>query len=192
MNISLHFDGPFTFTEGERSAFRTGYSGKAGIYLWTIEQHDASHLIHFIGETQSFSRIHKEHLVNILGLNYGIFDPVKAKSGIADLIWEGLWQNNTQDGPGQVIRSYSERHETVIQYLNSINIFFAKIDPNVEQTTRQQIEYGINLHLRKHHPEYSVLFPDESFVDTGRYYKNGDLEISCSRTILGLGSQVRF
>ena len=82
--ITLDFVGPFGFLDGEDSLFRAPCAASAGIYLWTIRQRsDASHLIHYVGETASFAKRHREHLVHILGLDYGIWDAGKAQDGIS-------------------------------------------------------------------------------------------------------------
>jgi hypothetical protein len=79
---SIHFEGPYTFTEGDRCLFTSDYAKSEGIYLWTFRQkQDDSYLIHYIGETGGFAKRQAEHLVFILGLYYGIFDPDEAAEG---------------------------------------------------------------------------------------------------------------
>lgn len=98
--IELNFIGPYTFSKSENYLFDAPCAKSPGIYLWTIRQKaDNTHLIHYIGETVSFAKRHKEHLIHILGLNYGIFDPDKAQNGVCELIWPGLWRDKTPDGP---------------------------------------------------------------------------------------------
>ena len=50
-NLFLHFDGPFTFTDGDRCVFRSRVAHSPGIYFWTIRQRkDDTHLIQYVGE----------------------------------------------------------------------------------------------------------------------------------------------
>ena len=73
---NLNFIGPFKFTDEINSVFKCSYIKSEGIYLWTVKQFEKDyHLIHYIGETKSFVKRQSEHLIQILGLNYGIFAP---------------------------------------------------------------------------------------------------------------------
>jgi len=85
--LALTFEGPFTFTEDSTSVFRSPSAAAPGVYLWTVRQNrDHTHLIHYVGETGALGERHREHLTEILGLNYGIFDPDIARDGICEFI----------------------------------------------------------------------------------------------------------
>ncbi len=76
--IKLHFKGPFTFIDGPQSVFYSEQAKSPCIYLWTIRQKkDNSHYIHYVGETVSLVKRQREHLIQILGLNYGILIQIK-------------------------------------------------------------------------------------------------------------------
>ncbi len=78
--MNLTFTGPFNFSR-PGLIFEAPCSASAGVYLWTIRQRaDDAYLIHYVGETASLGKRHRDHLTHILGLNYGIIDPVKARS----------------------------------------------------------------------------------------------------------------
>ena len=99
-SINLEFKGPFTFIGERDSVFKSSFANSSGIYLWTVRQRkDSTHLIHYVGETVSFAKRHKEHLIQILGLNYGIFDAEKAQGGVCEPIWNGLWRDKSSDAP---------------------------------------------------------------------------------------------
>ena len=190
--INLNFSGPYTFTEGEMFVFKCEYTKSAGIYLWTIKQTAQNyHLIHYIGETVSFSKRQKEHLIHILGLNYGIFNPEKAQKGILELQWDGLWRNKTVDGPGLQLKAYKELNHIVLKYVSILNIFFAEL--NVEKELRKHIEGCIGYNLRNNHKEYKVLYPDDNHIGTTKAEKTqGELIISNSELIRGLDPCIKF
>lgn len=157
--INLNFVGPFSFINESTSVFKSPYSKARAIYLWTIKQKKTDyHPTHYVGETSSFVKRQKEHLIYILGLNYGIFDPEKAQEGISELIWRGLWRIKTDDGPSIQIRAYQKLNSVVLEYASIINIFFAEL--NVDSDLQKHIESCIGWNLRNKYPEYKILYPD--------------------------------
>jgi hypothetical protein len=108
-----YFEGPFTLVEGEKCLFQSVFTTSSGIYLWTIKQDsDNTHLIHYVGETVLLGKRHREHLIQILGLNYGIFDPDKARQGVSDLLWKGLWRDKTNIGPLMQLKTIGQSMKT--------------------------------------------------------------------------------
>jgi hypothetical protein len=189
--ISLNFTGPFTFMKSGNYIFDAPCASASGVYLWTIRQrNDNSHLIHYVGETISFAKRQREHLIQILGLNYGIFDPVKAQNGVCEFVWPGLWRNKSPDGPFQQIEAYQSIHETVIQYVSILNIFFAEIE--TETQLRRQIEGCIGWNLRNNHPEDKVLYPDDNHIGIRQKKYHGTILISSSELIRGLDTIIKF
>src|SRR6056297_520999 len=84
-NIQLHFSGPLTFTSGSKCVFQPEYEKSQGIYLWTIRQAETNeHLIHYVGETVQLAKRHRTHLVGILGMDAGIFNPDKVQHGVLE------------------------------------------------------------------------------------------------------------
>ena len=73
--ITLNFQGPFTLKSLEN--YECGSKRDIeGIYLWTVNQANSdNYLIHYIGESTKVIRRQSEHLTQVLGLYYGIFDP---------------------------------------------------------------------------------------------------------------------
>ena len=190
-DISLDFAGPFTFTNGETSVFRSAYAKSPGIYLWTIRQRsDNSHLIHYVGETLSLGKRHKEHLIHILGLNYGIFHPDKAQDGLCELVWEGLWRDRTPAGPIRTIEAYTNVQEHVLRYLSILNIFFAEL--HTEDRLRKHIEGCIAWNLRNNHPEHKTLYPDDNHVGRISEKDHGELHINSSEYIRGLDARMPY
>jgi hypothetical protein len=189
--INLNFIGPFTFTGPKNSLFHAPCAKSPGIYLWTIRQpNDNSYLIHYVGETTNFAKRHREHLIHILGLNYGIFDPIKAQNGVCELVWRGLWRDKSPDGPLRQIEAYHSLHETVLHYLSVINVFFAEIE--IETRLRKHIEGCIGWNLRNNHPEAKSLYPDDNQVGTMKEKNRGELVISSNENIQGLDRHIQY
>ncbi len=157
MDISLKFHGPYTFTDSPMSVFSCGYAKSEGIYLWTVRQSGTQHhLIHYVGETIGLAKRQREHLTAILGLNYGIWDPEKARNGVSELIWKGAWRIKDGSGPGQQIETYGKLdRKIVLEYVASMGIFFAKLAE--DRNTRMHVEGCIGWNLRNWHPEYKIL-----------------------------------
>jgi len=190
-SLELDFVGPYSFVDGEITLFKAPCASSAGVYLWTIrQQNDGSHLIHYVGETTSIAKRHREHLINILGLNYGIFDAGKAQTGISELIWPGLWRDKTLDGPSRQIQAYGIMHDRVLSYLSTLNIFFAEV--NVERALRKHIEGCIGWNLRNKHPEAKMLYPDDNHVGTMDNKNHGVLLIRAAEQIRGLDTEITY
>jgi hypothetical protein len=189
--IALDFVGPFTFTAGEGSVFHSPCATAAGIYLWTIKQRsDQTHLIHYVGETISLGARHREHLIHVLGLNYGIFNPDRAQEGVCELLWPGLWRSRGLDGPSKQIEAYQALHEHVLRYLSIVNIFFAEL--NTETQLRRHIEGCVGWNLRNNHPECKVLYPDDNHVGTLATKDRGELRVNAPEPIRGLDARIPF
>jgi len=190
-SIDLKFDGPFTFIGEWDSVFQSSLAKSSGIYLWTVRQrNDSTHLIHYVGETVSFVKRHKEHLIQILGLNYGIFDAEKAQVGVCELIWSGLWRDKSSDAPLKLIKAYETIHEEVVHYLSILNIFFAELE--TASSMRKHIEGCIGWNLRNNHPKSKALYPDDNYVGTMKEKNNGELLISSTERIQGLDSRILY
>jgi len=191
VDITLHFDGPFIFSEGNNSVYHAPNANSAGIYLWTIRQvANGSHLIHYIGETVNLARRHQEHLIQILGLNYGIFDPDDARVGKCTFLWRGMWRDKSTCRPAKLIAEYPNLAEVVIRYVNEISIFFAELD--AENKLRKHIEGCIGWNLRKNHKNFKQLYPDDNHLGILKENKNGRLLISANQTILGLDPIIEY
>ncbi len=189
--ISLNFVGPLAFTAGQRSVFECPFSVAAGIYLWTIKQRsDETHLIHYVGETVSLGRRHREHLIHILGLDYGIFHPEKAQEGVSELLWPGLWRMKNPSGPSKQIEAYQEIHDQVCRYLSIVNIFFAELNTDVQ--LRKHLEGCIGWNLRNNHPEWKALYPEDNHVGTLTAKGRGELQITATECIRGLDSRILY
>lgn len=185
--INIYFDGPFSYSNKINSLFEFKYKKSPGIYLWVIKS-NMGNLIHYIGETSNFAKRHKEHLMNILSLYYGIFDLNNAKVGKQVLIWKGLWRDKSENPVEDLLINYSKLTSTVIDYINFLDIYFAEID--VDNGIRKHIEGSIGWNLRNKHQNYKVLYPDDNHIGMKIVKLNKKLLISSSEKIFGLDSEI--
>ncbi len=188
--IHLNFMGPFSFINEKNSIFLSSIAYAPGIYLWTVQQEkDKSFMIHYIGESINIAKRQKEHLINILGLNYGIFDPILLKKGFLKKVWCGLWRDNSNEAPIKAIKIYKDNHEIILKYLSVIDIFFAKT--NVDTSLRKHIEGCIGYNIRLKHPKASTLYPKDNKVWINKKEKYiGKAIISCNVNIVGLDKNI--
>jgi hypothetical protein len=185
-NIILEFNGPYKFF-GQKNPIFVNNRNLSGIYLWTINTKDG-YMIHYVGQTTKFFKRQKEHLINILGLNYGILDTEVAKNGEMKLLWQGLWRdkdNTLLDN--SLEKEYTILSKQVIEYINIIEIFFAKLDG--KNILREHIEGSIGWNLRNNHKEYKKLYPDDNHIGISNKL-NCKLFIKCNYNILGLDKEM--
>ena len=190
-DVELHFGGPFTLSAGPRSLFHSCVANTSGVYLWTFRQRsDGSHLIHYVGETISLAKRHKEHLTHMLGMNYGVFDPDKAEQGVSAILWPGMWRDKSVDGPSKCLDAYGELNETVRRYVAALNVFFAPT--SLPDQLRKHVEGCVGWNLRNRHPEHKVLYPDDNHIGTRADKTNGMLRVSSSERIRGLDELIPY
>ena len=188
-DIAIHFEGPFTFSDGENCIFTSAHANSEGIYLWTFQQkRDGSHLIHYVGETQRFAYRHREHLALTLGLMYGIFDPDEAAEGRSVRVFDGLWRDRSPQGPVKVMAEYMSLKDMALRYVSSLSVFFAPT--NIESKDRKNIEGWIGWNLRDKHPEATVLYPSDNRVGRCSSKRVDSIFITCDATILGLDDEI--
>lgn len=187
--IILSFDGPFNFTNERSNIFTCKYRNCSGIYIWAVKNIVLEkYLIHYIGETEKFASRQREHLINILGLNYGIFEAGSLKQGVEVRLWDGLWRMKALDAPCDAIKKYDELRTSVLEYLTSIEVFFAETD--VSSKERKNIEGHIGINLRNNHKEWSTIYPSDNHIGLSKISANKILKIECESDIAGLDSQI--
>jgi hypothetical protein len=186
-NITLEFLGPYKFFGQNDSIFTNTDRNLSGIYLWTINTKDG-YMIRYVGQTKYFFTRQKAHLINFLGLNYGILDVEAAKNGKRELLWNGLWRDKDNRLLGNDLENeYTVLSKRVIDYINIIEIFFAKLDG--QSNLRKHIEGYIGCNLRENHKEFKELYADDFRI--GKSTKlNCKLFIKCNYNILGLDKEI--
>lgn len=141
-----------------------------------------------MGETLSFAKRQRKHLIHVLSLNYVMFDPDKAQQGISEILWPGLWRKKSADGPVESLDAYGALNQAVRRYIDAINVFFAPT--SVEMQLRKHIEGCIGWNLRTRHPEHKVLYPDDNHIGTRAEKTNGMLHTTSSGVIRGLDAEI--
>lgn len=187
--VSLHFNGPLSFSPGERSIFHCDARTSSCVYLWTIRSAvNQRYYIHYVGEAASFAKRQRDHLVHILGLNYGMFDPDSARQGVSKLVWRGLWRDRSADGPGRTLAEYVQMSSIVEQYLAALNVFVAPLD--ADRALRRHVEGSIAWDLRRNHPDDCALYPADNHVGVGRTPRSMRLLITSDLPIAGLADSL--
>lgn len=190
-SIHLDFKGPLSLITPTKSVFDPQYESSGGIYLWTIRQStDGCYLIHYIGETSDLAGRHRTHLTEVLGLNYGIFDPEKAQEGVCELLWPGMWRDKSSEANVRRIEAYDMLREKIMEYLSVVSVFFAEY--NTDRGTRRMIESAIGWNLRNKHREATVLYPDDNRIDPLVKPNRGELIITSELKIQGLDAKILF
>jgi len=187
--IDLNFLGPYSFLDNDRSVNKSPLYDKKCIYLWTIKQKNNSHLIHYVGETVSLAKRQREHLIHILGLNYGILDIDEAENGNSKVLWNGLWRIKDKISIDNLFEIYEKYNKNIINYISKLCIFAA--ETNTDDSLRKHIEGCIGWNLRSKHPEYKTLYPDDCHVGHGNK-SNKYLYINCNENILGLDKIIEY
>ena len=188
-SLDLHFNGPFSFSNQDNSLFLSEFKNEVGIYLWVIQdQVNNINYIEYIGETTKFSKRQKEHLTHILGLNYRILDAEKAKQGECSVLWNGMWRDRSDDAANNIMNIYGDINESVIAYVNTIKVFFAKT--TCEKETRKHIEGIIAKTFRELHPELTTFYPSDNRTIPRKELLGTNINVTCSESIAGLENKI--
>ena len=133
---------------------------ECGIYLWAIPYHRGGYLVSYVGETGvSFWQRTKEHLIQTMGGNYRISDPNRLVEGEAKTVWNGLWRRDTRDRMLEYLERAEELTPIARRELQLTVVFVAPLE--VDGRTRQRIEAGIALEIRKQRASSPNLLPDD-------------------------------
>ena len=186
---TLHFSGPFGFSNKKSSLFHSDYHQKEGIYLWVIKDElNNINYIHYVGETIKFAKRQKEHFTHMLGLNYYVIDANKAKQGIHSVVWNGMWRDKTNNAVQNTLENYEITSQHVTDYIEAIDVYFAPT--NYPREIRRHIEGCIGWNLRNNHPELTKFYPNDNHVGTMKNKIGEILTITADERISGLGTQI--
>jgi hypothetical protein len=186
-DITLEFVGPYKFWGENNNIYSDSNKNLPGIYLWTFKT-NIGYLIHYVGQTTNFASRQKAQLINILGLNNGIFDASEAVRGNLKIIWKGLWRDRKNESFESELKAvYLNNKTEIIDYIEAIDIFFALLD--LPKQRREHIEGTIGWNLRNNHKDYKVLYPDDNHIGTSTPY-GCKLKIINTHNILGLDNEI--
>lgn len=187
----LHFFGPFKFTRGSNYLFDSEYNKAEGVYIYTIKDElNERNLIHYIGETSSFAKRQREHLIQMTGLNYRILDPEKARQGIETTIWKGLWRDRTNAGVANLLDNYDTISQKVVEYIGLINVYFAPT--TLPTDIRRHIEACIASNLRTNYPNLKTFYPDDNRTVMKKDRLGKTISITADEIISGLDTQLNI
>lgn len=183
--VELNFQGPFTFHRSDHYLFSSECVSCEGVYVWTIRNElDDANYVHYIGETTSFGRRHREHLLQITGLNYRILDADHASRGIEQVIWNGMWRDRSPQAPANLIESYDDVSKSVTDYIRCIRVFFART--LLERDERMQIEACLAKTVRAQGLEANRYYPADNRVRALSGPHKFRLAIKTAEEIIGL------
>ncbi|MEO6038670.1 MAG: hypothetical protein ABIQ93_09675 [Saprospiraceae bacterium] len=183
--ISLDFFGPFKFIKGEFYLFESAFVKSEGIYIWTIkDEKNNQNFVHYVGETVSFGKRQKEHLIQITGLNYRIIDADLAKQGIEKIIWNGMWRDRTPNAVATLLDNYTEVSKKVVDYIGLINVYFAAT--TLEKHLRKHIEGCLGWNFRNNYPDHKTMYPDDNYVGIKAQRLGKNLLVNLPEEIVGI------
>ena len=187
-SITLDFIGPLKLTKGDEYLFHSKFVNSEGIYIWTVkDEKNKINYVHYIGETGSFGKRQREHLIQITGLNYRIIDPDYAKQGTEKIIWNGLWRDKSPHAVAKLLDNYNEVSKKVIEYIGLINIYFAPT--SVEVYIRKHIEGCISWNLRKKYTDLNIFYPQDNKVGKKTKLLQQKLFVNLPEDIAGIDKE---
>lgn len=183
-SLALHFDGPYTLTPGAQSLFTALGADVAGVYLWTLPSADGRLCVHYVGETKHFASRHREHLVRILGLDYGLPDLDAARQGRLAWRWPGLWRLKTPDAPAMALACYEALAAEALRYAETLRIFVAPLDGG--RALRCHVEGLLARHVRAAPGGAASLYPPDNRTLPGRTSYDLHIDVTAAAPIAGL------
>jgi len=187
--INLNFNGPFNIEEIESYPLN-GRRDIEGLYLWTVKQSNSNnYLIHYIGESSKIIRRQSEHLTEVLGLNYGIYDPDSLRNGKLIKLWDGMWRDKSKSRIKNCMIKYPEITGKVLEYLKIIDVFIAEVE--IETNVRRHCEAIIGNYLRTNGMQFKSIYPDDNRVILRKNMEKFKLKIEC-KNVLGLYKEIVF
>lgn len=183
--LNLHFHGPLTFGAGDRCLFESELADASCVYLWTVRREsDGAYLIHYIGEAESLAVRHREHLINVLGLNYGIYEVAAARRGDLVPVWAGLWRDRSVTAPSVMLEGYPGLARSAAEYIDAVEVFAARVEN--DRGLRRHIEGSIARSLRAKALEDRALYPADNRTGVSRLPRNVQLNVTADVPIAGL------
>lgn len=180
----LDFYGPLSFVRGDNYLFYSDMINKEGIYIWTIKSSNGTNYVHYIGETISFGKRQREHLIQMTGLNYGIWDAELSKQGISKIIWKGLWRDKSTDAVAVLMENYVDLSYKVTEYISVINVYFAPT--TLDTQYRRHIEGCIGWNLRNKYPNLKIFYPDDNHIGAKAHRLGKKLILNLPEDIAGI------
>lgn len=189
--LHLRFHGPYPLcSETDDLLAHCVHRDKEGIYLWAAEQLAGFYRISYIGETStSFYRRTKEHLIQTLGDNYRVIDADQMRTGVQQILWDGLWRSGTRTRLPDFLRDYEHLAPAIKRYLLGHSVFIAPIQCG--SRVRKRIEGALAQHLRALREASSLLPSDIRFIVRRANEPAIAVSVSAERILDGLPAELQ-
>lgn len=182
----LHFHGPYTFVDRGRGIAVSEYRHSEGIYLWVQSDGDKRYVC-YVGETRDFLKRHKEHLTQMLGLNYGVFRADAVAADDAAPIFGGMWRDRSDDPLTRTVQAWLGLQKEIHAYVESLEVFFAPT--SLASETRKHVEGCLARQLKQRHPVEARFYPADNRT-IPREMRGATVRVSSDLPIEGLDREV--
>ena len=183
----INFEGPYYFYGEKNNLFLQKFEVESGIYLWCVKQLNTDHyFIHYVGESNQIHDRHKQHLTQVLGLNYGVFDFGQMQKGQLVYEWQGMWRDKSKLAVQNTLGNYERVSNEALQTMKSMSIFFAPFSG--EMVERRKIEGLIAKELKN--SQFDNLYPNDNRTGISKTTFNKKIHIKSAKAIKGLAKEV--
>lgn len=183
----LHWYGPFSWKDFEKTNKLEPLPDIAGVYLLTFEYKDG-YILRSVGVTNSMKRRFAQHTREYLAGNYTILDVDYAKVGIRKEIWHG-W-GYAKEHRDEFLRYKNYIMSFIKKELESYRIFITEVE---DKRKRERIEFAIVQNIYSSKEPWANLI-DGGMTLRGRFNNEIPIEIRniCSYKVYGLSEKLEI
>jgi len=187
--VTVAFNGPHTICSETKDVLADCVHRKgAGIFFTAVLVGDSYRITH-IGQTgTSFYARLKEHVIQTLGGNFRICDPVAMARGENKVLWDGLWRPGRHANLPEYLRDGPALFEAARACFKLEKAFVAPLD--AEDRMRRRIEGAIAKQIRKDKAASSLFPPDVRYLPRLSTETAIAIRIVTPKKILGLPEQL--
>jgi len=187
--LTVSFNGPHTICNESKDVLADCVHRKAaGIFFMAVPVGDSFRITH-IGQTgTSFYARLKEHVIQTLGGNFRICDPVAMAKGENKVLWDGLWRPGRHAKLPEFLRDGPELLEAARSCFKLEKAFVAPLI--TEDRLRRRIEGAMASQIRKDKTASSLFPPDVRYLPRLSTETAITIRIVSPKKILGLPEQL--
>jgi hypothetical protein len=187
--LTIAFNGPHTICSESKDVLADCVHRKGAGIFFTAVQVDESYRITHIGQTgTSFYARLKEHVIQTLGGNFRICDPVAMARGENKVLWDGLWRPGRHAHLPEYLRDGPALFEAARACFKLEKAFVAPLI--TEDRMRRRIEGAIAKQIRKDKAASSLFPPDVRYLPRLSTETAITIRIVTPKRILGLPEQL--
>jgi hypothetical protein len=189
--LTVAFNGPHTICSETKDVLADCVHRKgAGIFFTAVLVGDSYRITH-IGQTgTSFYQRLKEHVIQTLGGNFRICDPVAMAKGENKVLWDGLWRPGRHAQLPEFLRAGPALFEAARACFKLERAFVAPLA--VEDRMRRRIEGAIAKQIRKDKTASSLFPPDVRYLPRLSTETAMTIRIVTPKKISGLPEQLEI